>query len=76
LKTPRRILAVDVGGSKVKILASGETEARKTKSGPKFTPDDMVQEVKDLARGGAGTRYRSGFLRRSGQTDPSRSPAT
>jgi polyphosphate glucokinase len=51
LKTPRRILAVDVGGSKVKILASGETEPRKIKSGPKFSPDDMVKEVKDLARG-------------------------
>jgi hypothetical protein len=48
---PRRILAVDVGGSKVKILASGETEPRKAKSGPKFTPDDMVEEVEDLARG-------------------------
>lgn len=48
---PSSILAVDVGGSKVKILASGETEPRKTKSGPKFTPDRMVEEVQKLAKG-------------------------
>jgi hypothetical protein len=48
---PKRILAVDVGGTKVKILASGETEPRRLKSGPKLTPDEMVEEVRKLARG-------------------------
>ena len=48
---PSSILAVDVGGSKVKILASGETEPRKTKSGPKLTPDRMVEDVQKLAKG-------------------------
>jgi polyphosphate glucokinase len=47
----KRILAVDVGGTKVKILASGETEPRKMKSGPKFCPEEMVEEVKKLAKG-------------------------
>lgn len=46
-----RILSVDIGGSKVKILASGETEPRKAKSGPKLTPDRMVEELRQLARG-------------------------
>jgi hypothetical protein len=46
-----RILSVDIGGSKIKILASGETEPRKTKSGPRLTPDDMVEEVRKLAKG-------------------------
>ena len=48
---PQRILAVDIGGSKLKILATGETEPRKAKTGSKFTPDGMVAEVKKLAKG-------------------------
>lgn len=48
---PRRILAVDIGGTKVKLLASGETEPRKFRSGPKLTPRLMVEEVKTCAKG-------------------------
>ena len=47
----KRILAVDIGGTKVKILASGETEPRKTKSGAKFSPERMVEDVTALAKG-------------------------
>jgi hypothetical protein len=47
----KRILAVDVGGSKVKFLASGETEPRKIDSGPGLTPARMVEEVRRSARG-------------------------
>jgi polyphosphate glucokinase len=47
----RSILAVDVGGTKLKILLSGETEPRKAKSGSKLTPEKMVEEVKELAKG-------------------------
>ena len=43
------ILAVDVGGTHVKILASGETEPRRFASGSKMTPDAMVSQVKALA---------------------------
>jgi polyphosphate glucokinase len=50
---PRRILAVDVGASKVKLLASGETERRKFRSGAKLTPAKLVEEAKDVARGWA-----------------------
>lgn len=46
-----RILAVDVGGTHVKILASGETESRKFASGPILTPSKMVKGVKKLAKG-------------------------
>ena len=48
---PRKILAVDIGGSKVKLLASGETEPRKFRSGAKLTPADMVEAVKATAKG-------------------------
>lgn len=48
---PKKILAIDVGGSKVKILASGETHPRKARSGPEMTPGQMVDAVKKLAKG-------------------------
>ena len=43
------ILTIDVGGTHVKILASGETEPRRFASGPTLTPEEMVKGVHDLA---------------------------
>ena len=43
------VLAVDIGGTNVKILASGQKEPRKFPSGPKLTPERMVSGVKELA---------------------------
>ena len=71
---PRRILAVDVGGSKVKVLASGETEPRKAKSGPKFTPEDLVGEVKDLAKGWRWDAVSIGLPARIGPNGPVAEP--
>jgi polyphosphate glucokinase len=44
-----KVLAVDVGGTTVKVLATGQKEARKFPSGPKMTPQQMVSCVKKLA---------------------------
>jgi polyphosphate glucokinase len=44
-----RVLAVDVGGTNVKFLATGQTEPRKFPSGPKMTAKRMVTGVKQLA---------------------------
>jgi polyphosphate glucokinase len=44
------VLVVDVGGSHVKILATGQKEPRKIVSGPTLTPQQMVTGVKKLAR--------------------------
>jgi len=38
-----RVLAVDVGGSHVKLLVQGEVEPRKFDSGSKLTPQKMVE---------------------------------
>jgi polyphosphate glucokinase len=46
-----KVLAVDVGGTNVKILVSGENEPRKFPSGPHLTPRQMVTGVKKLAQG-------------------------
>ena len=44
-----KVLAIDVGGTHIKILATGEKEVRKFVSGPKMTPKQMVAGVKKLA---------------------------
>ena len=46
---PQKILVVDIGGTKLKVLASGETEPRKITSGRRMTPAKMVEAVKALA---------------------------
>lgn len=47
----RAVLAVDVGGSHVKVLVSGETESRRAVSGPTLTPAEMVKLALRAARG-------------------------
>ena len=49
----RRILAVDIGGTHVKILASGQTERRAMDSSRGLTARQMVVGVKKLATGWA-----------------------
>lgn len=56
-----KILAVDVGGTHVKILASGEQERREFASGPTLTAAQMVEQVKALAAGWAYDRVTVGY---------------
>jgi polyphosphate glucokinase len=44
------VLAIDIGGTHMKILATGQKERREFESGPKLTPKLMVGGVKKLAR--------------------------
>jgi polyphosphate glucokinase len=44
------VLAIDIGGTNVKILATGQEEPRRFPSGPTMTPKRMVAGVKKLAR--------------------------
>ena len=43
------MLVVDVGGSHVKVLATGEHESRRADSGPDFTAAQMVEAALSLA---------------------------
>ena len=43
-----KILAIDVGGTHIKVLASGEHEPRKFASGPAMTAKQMVAGVKKI----------------------------
>ncbi|UVK39810.1 ROK family protein [Mesorhizobium sp. AR10] len=45
------VLAIDVGGSHVKILTSAGGEERRADSGPDLTPQQMIAAVKTLAEG-------------------------
>ena len=44
-----RVLVVDVGGTHVKVLASGQDAPRQFSSGPTLTADQMVAGVKSVA---------------------------
>jgi polyphosphate glucokinase len=45
----KSVLVIDVGGTSVKILATGQIEGRSFRSGPTLTPRRMVSRVKKLA---------------------------
>jgi polyphosphate glucokinase len=65
-----KILVVDVGGTHVKVQASGQRGRRKLPSGPGLTPTRMVRSVGDLIAGwgyeavsiGVPTRVRRGRI--------------
>lgn len=40
------VLVIDVGGTNVKVLATGQSQRRKFPSGPELTPEGMVEKVK------------------------------
>jgi polyphosphate glucokinase len=45
-----KVLVVDIGGTNVKMLATGQKEPRKYPSGPTMTPQKMVSVVKKNTR--------------------------
>ena len=45
-----KILVIDVGGTNVKMLASGQKEPRRFPSGPTMTPAAMVKQVKEATK--------------------------
>ena len=49
MKKPVNVLVVDVGGTHVKILATGQKEPREFLSGPKLSARQMVAGVKKVA---------------------------
>jgi polyphosphate glucokinase len=46
---PSKILVIDIGGTNVKLLATGEVEPRKIPSGKDLTPAKMLQQVAKAA---------------------------
>ncbi len=44
-----KVLAIDVGGTHIKLLVSTKSKRRRFASGPKMTPAEMVKRVKELS---------------------------
>ena len=55
------VLVIDVGGTHLKILASGKKQPRKIDSGPTMTAAQMVTAVKQLAAGWKYDRVSIGY---------------
>ena len=58
---PSSVLAVDVGGSHVKVLLSGEDEKRRFDSGPELSAEQMAAGVLELADGWSFERVSVGI---------------
>jgi polyphosphate glucokinase len=71
---PSKILSIDIGGTHLKILATGETEPRKAESGPHHTPSKMVAAVKRLAKGWNYDAVSIGFPGLAGPSGPQSEP--
>ena len=50
-KNAKSILVIDVGGTNIKVLATGQKEPVKIPSGPKMTPKQMVKDVRAATSG-------------------------
>ncbi len=59
-KSPK-VLVIDVGGTSVKMLATGQKEPRKYPSGPSMTPSKMVHLVKKSVRDWSFERVSLGY---------------
>lgn len=44
------VLAIDIGGTNVKLLATGQKEIRKVPSGPALTAPEMAKQVKEAVK--------------------------
>jgi len=53
-QVPIKILAIDVGGTHIKVLATGRRKSLEIRSGPKMTAAEMVRQVR---QGTTGWRY-------------------
>jgi polyphosphate glucokinase len=74
-KTFARVLSVDIGGSNIKVLASGQTKPRKRRSGKNLTPVKMVEIVQELANGWDYEAISIGYPGLVGNQGPSSEPS-
>jgi len=69
-RPPKTILAIDIGGTKLKVLASGQTEPRKIASGKAMTPGRMVEAVRELTADWAYDAISIGYPSQVGPNGP------
>jgi polyphosphate glucokinase len=73
---PTTILVIDVGGTKVKLLATGQTEPRKFRSGPKITPAALVAQVQAFSQDWTYEAVSIGYPGLVGQHGPQAEPSS
>lgn len=69
-----RVLVIDVGGTSVKMLATGEEERRKFDSGPDLTPAELVRRVGEETADWKYTRITLGIPALIGPDGPEAEP--
>jgi hypothetical protein len=72
----KSVLVVDIGGTSVKVLASGHQTHRSFSSGPKMTPKEIVSGVKKLAADWAYDAVSIGYPAQCSGADRSLNPIT
>ena len=70
-----KVLVVDVGGTHVKVLASGRRTSLKLESGPDLTPSKMVREVLSATKEWAYEAVSIGYPGPVTKDKPTREPA-
>lgn len=70
-----KILSIDIGGTKVKMLVNGEVEPRKALSGPTLTPIRLVEIVNELTKGWKYDAVSIGYPGLIGPNGPISEPA-
>src|SRR5262245_55035877 len=73
-KSVTQVLTIDIGGSNIKILATGQTEPRKRRSGKNLTPAKLVEIVRELAEGWDYEAISIGYPGLVGNQGPSSEP--
>jgi polyphosphate glucokinase len=69
-----KILVIDIGGSHVKLLASGRRTPVKVPSGPGLTPSRMVEEVREATEGWAFDAISIGYPGPVARNRPTKEP--
>jgi len=72
--SPSRILAIDIGGTSLKLLVTGETEPRHLPSGKRLTPATMVESTLAAAGEWQFDAVSIGYPGLVGQQGPSSEP--
>ncbi len=72
---PANVLVIDIGGTKVKMLATGHAHPRKVDSGPELTPGQMVKAVLRACKGWSFEAVSIGFPGLAGAQGPISEPA-
>jgi polyphosphate glucokinase len=71
---PKSILAIDIGGSRFKMLASGQSEPRRRETGPEMTPQALVEAVRQMAKGWEYEAISIGYPGQVGDNGPRSEP--